>query len=204
MFEYLKTWILIIISIILGFVIYKIIWGNDLVFKINKSYEYFGCEIKYKHAFFYTQNHWYNENNCEEQSAKYSLMRCLSEKYIIEKDTSIRNFIFTFLKNDKYAQNNYLRDILYEKDTSFIVKNCELIYKDDRKVLKFIKNYRNKDTIYFKQILVHYIEISNYAKEYYEQIIYKQPFDMPRIDTIIKYYKIIFKFSPCIEILGDA
>jgi hypothetical protein len=191
----MKAWILIIICLILGFILCGIIWNNDLALVVKKRYKYFDCNVKYKHAYLFTEHHWYNDNILQEDSAKYALMRCLCNKYIITKDSSIKNFILNFYNNDSYSKQNYIREIVYNKiDTSILIKNCEDIFKDDRRILKVIKKYKDKNSDYLKGILINNLDKGNYSRFNYNQVIYDLPVDNPSIDTIIRYQEIIFKY----------
>lgn len=197
----MKNFILILISIVLGFLAYKFIGRYNSNIVGPSHFQYLDCDVSYKQDYVNMDhctavgpyNHWL------EDSAKSIFAKCLCEKYLQSKNENIKQKIFQIYNEETWYQVNFYKTTK-AYDINVILKFKDRIFKNDPTVLDWIKNnYKNNKGINeFIIMKIHNRDESRY--EYCSIINYMDKEKIP-IDTLVKYKEIIFKIPP---IYGDA
>jgi hypothetical protein len=195
-----KSWILILTSIVLGFLIYYIVGKYSSYIFGPEHYKYSDCDVKYRQDYinwngssaFYPYNRW------QADSAKTVFIKCLCDKYVLTKDTFIKSYVENAFRESEWYQSNYFENV-GKLDTLFLMKYKDEIFHNDSRIYEAINKYRSDSIVLINILINQYRDNYNIRREYYNLILSKT--EIVTIDTLIKYKKAIFKIP---EHYGDA
>ena len=188
----MKNWIIILICLILGFVIY-ILFGKYNSYIIgSQHFKYQDCNIKYKQEYInWNQSSMFDPNNrWLEDCAKATFIKCLCEKYIVTRDTIIKDYVESAYREDNWYQNNFIGKVR-GLDTTILMNNKENIFRNDPIGEKAIIKFRNDTIALIKILSTRFYENYRIRLEYYNMIL-SLPAENVTIDTLVKYKEIIF------------
>lgn len=185
----MKAWPLILACFILSLVIYL----GDFSFKVTRHLEFSGFRFDYNYTCLTSDRFRICENAGEEYSARLKLMKCLCAKYSLDKNTAIKNYVLDFYNNYNEPQQIYAREIVFKTDSNIIYQNREKIFRDDERILKAIRKYKDNDTSKLKLILFHSLADSYNSRSHYDEIIDTMHYSPPTIDSIVKYKDLLFR-----------
>ena len=196
----MKSWILILTSVIFGFLIYYIVGKYNSYIFGPEHYKYSDCDVKYKQEYinwncssvFDPYNRW------QADSARSVFIRCLCDKYVLTKDTFIKSYVENAFRGNEWYQSNYYEN-LGKLDTLFLMKYKDEIFQNDSIIYKAINKYRTDSIVLLNILSGQFKDNYTIRRKYYKLILSKK--EIVGIDTLIKYKNIIFKIP---EHYGDA
>jgi hypothetical protein len=184
----MKNFIIILTCIILGYVLYSLIYDyNSFIFG-RRHFKYKDCNIKYRQELLPKSSLTDFDNLWFEECAKTEFIKCLMDKYVISKDTFIKGYVERAFINSYSFRMNYVINVM-GLDTTILMRYRNEIFKDDLVGRNAISNH-TQDTLNLMKIL---------SDRFYEDYIiqanyfYKIPSVSLSIDTLIKYKEIVFK-----------
>ncbi len=184
----MKNFIIILTCIILGYVLYSLIWDYNSYIFGRKHFRYKDCNIKYRQELLPKSSLTDPDNLWFEECAKTEFIKCLCDKYVLSKDTFIQGYVERTFSETYWYQVNYVTKVL-GLDRSILMRYHNTISKNDLLGRNEISDY-DKDTLAFIKVLsLKYNENYIIQQKYFITI----PSISVPIDTLIKYNDIIFE-----------
>jgi hypothetical protein len=126
----MKNVIIIVCCLISSYFIYIYVWDNWEGITVSKHYKYYGCDIKYKHIVLSPNDISISKNIYQSDSAKCALIKCLLQRYKVENDSSLANFIYDLYKEGgfKYNYMNRINTVTNDSD-EFVQPSIDTLIK---------------------------------------------------------------------------
>jgi hypothetical protein len=139
------------------------------------------------------------KNKWLEDCARANFIKCLCDKYIVTKDTFIKDYVESAYREDNWYQYNYVGKVR-GLDTTILLNNKESIFSQDQKGNNAIIKYSNDTVTLMKELSTRFYE-DYWIKLEYFNVILSLPKENVTIDTLVKYKEIVFRLPPK---YGDA